>query len=148
MPKLSVWFVRASLIHMGIGFLLGTMILHHKGIPIYLWTWKLLNPHIEMMIFGWTMQFVMGVAFWILPRFPREPRYGNTRLGWWSFALLNLGVSVTAVAHWYFSGPLSLAGRIATLVAVILFAFVMWPRVKPIGGLAASQGATQDSFVI
>lgn len=63
MPKLSVWLVRASMIQMGIGFLFGAMILHHKGIPIYDWTWKLLNPYIELMIFGWTMQFVMGVAF-------------------------------------------------------------------------------------
>jgi hypothetical protein len=49
MPKLSVWFVRASLIHMGIGFFFGSMILHHKGVPIYPWTWRLLSPHIELL---------------------------------------------------------------------------------------------------
>ena len=75
MPKLSVWMVRASLIQMGFGFLFGALVLHHKGVPIYAWIWKLLNPHIEIMIFGWTMQFAMGVSFYALPRFaPYEPK--------------------------------------------------------------------------
>lgn len=139
MPKLSVWMVRAALIHMGIGFFFGSLILHHKGIPIYDWTWKLLNPHIEVMIFGWTMQFVMGMAFWILPRFSVEPRYGNARLGWWSFILLNGSILLAAVGGWFSNNPLSLVGRLGMLVAVVLFVILMYPRVKPLGGYAASQ---------
>ncbi len=147
MPKLSIWLVRASLIHMGIGFLFGSLILHHKGIPIYAWTWKLLNPHIELMIFGWTMQFVMGVAFWILPRFSAdgrygdEGRYGNTVLGWWSFALLNCGIGFTALSSWFGWDHLLLGGRLCTLGAVLLFVLLIWPRVKPLGGFAASQSS-------
>jgi hypothetical protein len=141
MPKLSVWLVRASLIHMGIGFLFGSLILHHKGIPIYPWTWKLLNPHIELMIFGWTMQFVMGIAFWILPRFTGEGRYGRTYLGWGSFVLLNSGIFFTALSGWYIIDLLSLMGRLCTLGAVFSFVLLLWPRIKPLGGLTAAQGS-------
>ena len=141
MPKLSVWLVRASLIHMGIGFLFGSLILHHKGIPIYAWPWKLLNPHIELMIFGWTMQFVMGIAFWILPRFSGEGRYGRVSLGWWSFALLNTGIIATGIGGWFALDVLSLVGRLLTLGAVALFAVLIWPRVKPLGGYAALQNS-------
>ncbi|MCC6455409.1 MAG: hypothetical protein IT328_10730 [Caldilineaceae bacterium] len=146
MPKLSVWLVRASLIHMGIGFFFGSMILHHKGVPIYPWTWRLLNPHIEIMIFGWTMQFVMGIAFWILPRFSGgdfygdKGRFGRTYLGWWSFALLNSGILITALSGWYMIDLLSLLGRLCTLGAVVPFALLLWPRIKPLGGFTASQG--------
>jgi hypothetical protein len=139
MPKLSVWLVRASLIYMGIGFLFGALILHHKGIPIYPWTWKLLNPHIEMMIFGWTVQFVMGIAFWILPRFTGGERYGNTPLGWWSFGVLNSGIVLTISGAWITLDPLLLIGRLFTLVAVCLFVVLLWPRVKPLSVFAASQ---------
>lgn len=138
MPKLSVWLVRASLVHMAIGFLFGAQILHHKGIPIYPWTWKLLNPHIEIMIFGWTMQFVMGIAFWILPRFSGEGRYGRTALGWWSFGLLNIGILLNALAGWFMVDTLALAGRLCTLIAVAMFVILVWPRVKPLGGFAAT----------
>lgn len=132
MPKLSIWFVRASLVYMGIGFLFGSLILHHKGIPIYPWTWRLLNPHVEIMIFGWTLQFVMGVAFWILPRFSGEGRYGKSALGWWSLALINCGVLLTAVSSWFAIYPLILAGHLCTLVAIGLFILLVWPRVKPL----------------
>jgi hypothetical protein len=139
MPKLSVWLVRASLIYMGIGFLFGALILHHKGIPIYPWTWKLLNPHIEMMIFGWTVQFVMGIAFWILPRFTGRERYGNSALGWWSFGVLNSGIVLTISGAWITLDLLLLAGHLFTLVAVCLFVVLLWPRVKPLSVFAASQ---------
>jgi hypothetical protein len=134
MPKLSVWMVRASLVHMGLGFLFGSLILHHKGIPIYGWTWKLLNPHIELMIFGWTMQLVMGVAFFALPRFTHRPsRYGFESLGWISFTLLNSGVILVAIANWYGLGEVMLIGRMLSLLAVISYVVMIWPRVKPFG---------------
>lgn len=132
MPKLSVWMVRASLVCMGIGFLFGSLILHHKGIPIYPWTWLLLNPHVELMIYGWTMQFVMGVAFWILPRFSGEGRYGKSYLGWVSFALLNIGLVLITSDSWFLLGYLATSGRVLTLLAVIAFVVMMWPRVKPL----------------
>lgn len=141
MPKLSVWLVRASLAHMGIGFLFGALILHHKGIPIYDWTWKLFNPHIELMIFGWTIQFVMGIAFWILPRFSGKNRYGRAHLGWWSFALLNSGVVLTGLGGWFALAAPMLIGRLLMLGAVVLFAVLIWPRIKPLGGYAASQNS-------
>lgn len=138
MPKLSVWLVRASLVHMGIGFLFGSMILHHKGIPIYPWVWKLLTPHIELMIFGWTVQFAMGIGYWILPRFSGVYRYGNSALGWWSLALVNLGIVMTSVALWFGLDLLALAGRISTLVAICFYVILMWPRIKPLGGYTAT----------
>lgn len=132
MPKLSVWLVRASLLHMGVGFLFGAMILHHKGIPIYAWSWRLLTLHIELMIFGWTMQLVMGVAFFALPRFShRANRYGAVYLGWWSFFLLNTGVIVTASAQWFGMSGYLLFGRLLVMLGVLAYTVMIWPRVKP-----------------
>lgn len=139
MPRLSVWMVRASLIHMGIGFLFGALILHHKGIPLYPWIWRLLNPHVELMIFGWTMQLVMGIAFWILPRFGGERRYGNVSLGWWSFGLINGGVLLAVSGAWFALDLVVLVGRLATLGAVTLFVLLTWARVKPLGGRVAER---------
>jgi hypothetical protein len=76
MPRLSVFMLRTALIHLGIGFTLGALLLSNKGIPYALELWRLLLPHVEFVLFGWTMQLMMGVAFWILPRHTHEPRYG------------------------------------------------------------------------
>jgi len=134
MPKLSVWMSRASLVHMGVGFLFGALILAQKGIPFDGRVWSLLNAHAEIMVFGWTMQLVMGVAFFALPRFTdHERRYGKVTLGWWSFALLNGGVVVATFAQPLRSGTLALAGRLFIMLGVVAFAILIWPRVKPYG---------------
>lgn len=145
MPKLSVWWVRAALIHMGVGFLFGSLILHHKGVPIFPWTWSLLTPHVEIMIFGWVIQFVMGIGFWILPRFSHEPRYGRVALGWWSFAVLNSGIVLSAFGGWFNHDLLQLAGRVGVMIAVVLFVILVWPRVKPLSVIAAPQSLGDKS---
>lgn len=161
MPRLAVVMVRTSLICMGIGFLFGSLILHHKGIPIYPWTWSLLTPHIEFMIFGWTLQLVMGTGFWILPRFPniaRYPdRYGNTGRVWIVYVLYNLGIVMSAWAGFTVNLLWQAMGRGAMLAAVILYISVMWPRIRAFsdmvaqsnyaGTLSADEGAlSSDTF--
>lgn len=126
--------IRASLIHMGVGFLFGTLILLHKGIPISTQIWRLLSHHIELIIFGWTIQLVMGVAFFILPRFShRENRYGAVHLGWWSFYLLNGGVLLTTLAQGFVVESTVLLGRLLTLSGILAYLVMIWPRVKAFG---------------
>jgi hypothetical protein len=76
----------------------------------------------------------MGIASWILPRFSREPRYGNQRLGGLAFALINFGVIVAGVGQWLNAPPaIILLGRAAEVLAVVCFALHAWPRVRAIG---------------
>jgi hypothetical protein len=99
MTRLSAWTVRAALLYLGAGFLIGAVMLFEKGVPLQLAALRLLPMHVEFVLIGWTLQLAMGVAFWILPRFSREPRYGNQRYGWIAVALLNMGVLGAGVGH-------------------------------------------------
>ena len=145
MPKLSVWMIRASMIHMGVGFLFGAVILWQKGLPFAGWVWRLLNPHIELMVAGWTLQLVMGVAFFILPRFAnRNNRYGAEYLGWWSFFLLNSGLCLTVLGYWFFLPTVALAGRLLEMVAVMNYVVMIFPRIKPV----ALDMATKKQYMI
>ncbi len=148
MPKLSVWMVRSSLLWMGLGFLFGSLLLHHKGIPIYAWTWRLLPPHIEIMIFGWVVQLAMGMAFWILPRYPenvRADKYGNTRVGWGAWALVNAGIAVSAWGGWDASADLQLVGRLLLLGGAGLFVAIAWGRVRPFGVFTPGEAGYRES---
>lgn len=134
MPKLSVWMIRAALIYLLIGFAFGGLLLFHKGIPISSMLWSLLPAHIEFLLLGWTVQLVMGMAFWILPRFRHPPRRGNSAFAWLAFGLLNLGVLTVGLGPLVTSSPLpTFAGRLAELIAALAFAAHAWPRVKPAG---------------
>lgn len=130
MPRLTVWMVRSSLLQLGIGFTVGMLMLFNKGVPFDSSIWRLLPIHIEMVLLGWTMQLAMGVAFWVLPRFSTTLRYGNERLGWLAYGLLNGGLIIFVAGAWFNGTWLSLVGRALELLAVVFFALMIWPRVK------------------
>lgn len=134
MPRLSIWAIRAALVYLAVGFTFGGLMLVNKGIPLSPALWSLLPAHIEFLLVGWTVQLVMGMAFWILPRFSREPRRGNVPLAWFSVILLNLGVWLVGF------GPLLVgiawlqaAGRAAEIGAGLAFSAHAWPRIKATG---------------
>lgn len=131
MPRPSVWFIRASLIYLLLGFTFGALILAEKGISYYPPVWNLFPIHMEFLLLGWFGQLAMGVAFWILPRFSTGQPRGNVNLIWISFALINLGILFSALQLWF---PVAtLIGRAAEASAGIIFAIGLWRRVKPHG---------------
>jgi hypothetical protein len=132
MPRLSLWFVRASLVYLILGFTFGALLLAGKGVPLHLLLWRLLPAHVEFLLLGWTLQLALGVAFWILPRFGGSR--GDVRPAWLAFALLNIGVTLAGAAP-ALGMPTSVAflGRAAEVGAVLAFAVHAWPRIKPLG---------------
>lgn len=132
MPRLSCWFIRSALLHLALGFTLGGLLLFHKGVPLHPLLWRLLPAHIEFLLFGWTLQLVMGVGFWIFPRF-RGSR-GNEQPAWIAFGLLNVGVWLAGLGPTLAAPTFILfLGRLAEAGAVAAFALHTWPRLKPPG---------------
>jgi hypothetical protein len=129
MPRVSAWFIRASLCHLVGGFVLGGLLLAGKGIalPPALWAWR--PVHIEMLLVGWMIQLVLGVAIWIFPRFVlhRRPRRSAVS-AWVAFVLLNLGVVLVC-----FGAGTAAAGRLSELAAAASFGIHLWGRVSPAG---------------
>src|SRR5512139_121019 len=112
LPRLSVWFIRAALIYLALGFTFGALMLANKGIPYSPQIWSLFPVHIEFLFLGWTVQLAMGVAFWILPRFGKEPKRGNVKLAWTAFILLNIGIWLVSLqAFWSGRSWIYVAGR-------------------------------------
>jgi hypothetical protein len=134
MPCLSCWFIRASLLYLAVGFTSGALLLGHKGVPMHPALWRLLAPHIEFVLLGWTLQLAMGVAFWILPRHTQGPERGREVTIWLAFALLNGGVLMVGLG-WMLGAPalIPLLGRVAEAGSAVAFAAHAWRRVRPFG---------------
>lgn len=131
MPQLSVWFVRASLIFLLVGFTFGALILAQKGISYNPSVWNLFYIHVEFLLIGWLVQLAMGVAFWILPRYKRGRPRGNENLIWVAFVSVNIGVLLAALQLW--NPLLFLTGRVFEALGVVTFIVGSWQRVKPFG---------------
>ncbi|MCH8126316.1 hypothetical protein IIC38_10165 [candidate division KSB1 bacterium] len=131
MPLLTLLFIRTALIYFGMGFTIGSFILIAKGTYLFPMSWLFLPVHIELLLFGWTLQLAIGVAFWIFPRFPKKPYRGREQSAWLSYILLNVGIVISVVGYLKTSlSPLILWGHILEIVAVLFFVLYVWPRVK------------------
>lgn len=129
MPRVSAWFVRASLCHLVGGFTIGALLLASKGIAFGSGVWAFRSVHVEMLLVGWIIQLVMGVAIWIFPRFVvhRAPRRSAVT-AWLAFALLNSGVLLVSLGGLWIA-----AGRLVEIGAAVSFAVHLWGRVSPAG---------------
>jgi hypothetical protein len=132
MPRVSAWFVRASLCHLVAGFVIGALLLAGKGTTLGLDAWALwaLRPiHIEMLLVGWMIQLVMGVAIWIFPRFVlRRAPQRSAVTAWLALGLLNGGVLLVCLG-----GAGVAVGRLLEIGAAASFAAHLWRRVSPAG---------------
>jgi|AntRauTorcE11897_2_1112592.scaffolds.fasta_scaffold00943_10 hypothetical protein len=128
MPVQSVWMIRLSLSYLLVAILTGAVLLVHKAVPIHNAIWGLLPVHYEMAIWGWLVQFVMGTAYWMFPRYLKDKGRGSTVLAWSVVAIMNLGLWLL-LASYVTDEYLAIAGRGFLLIGTLLFAGLMWNRV-------------------
>jgi hypothetical protein len=133
MPALSRWFVRASLVYLGLGVTLGGLLLANKGLVFYPLIWRSLPAHIEFLFLGWMVQVVLGVAYWILPRLPGSAPHGKERLAILAFVLINVGIWLIVAQSIFLLPGLSFVGRILESLGAALFLVAVWQRIKPFG---------------
>lgn len=134
MPRLSVYFVRTSLIYLLLGLTLGGLMLVNKGLMISAMLWSLLPLHIEFAFVGWMLQLAMGVAFWILPRHPKGPPRGDERLSWAALLSINVGILCLVIDYFLQTSAFLVVGRTAELLGLALFVLGNWRRIKPFDG--------------
>lgn len=133
MPRQSVWFVKASLIYLALGFTFGGLMLANKGVLISPFLFTLLPAHMEFLLMGWLVQLAMGVVFWIAPRFSGAKPRGNVYLVILAFWLLNLGIGLVSLRSYVQIDWLMLVGRLMEVTAVTGFGIGTWKRIKPHG---------------
>ena len=131
MPRLSCWFIRASLAYLVAGFTLGALMLTLKAVARYRGLGLLMTPHVEFLLIGWTLQLTMGVAFWILPRFEQGTSRGAVGYAWLAFVLLNAGVILAGLGPALGdAGFTRLLGRAAEAGAAFTLGLHAWRRIR------------------
>jgi hypothetical protein len=140
MDPLCSRMVRAALCWLVAGALVGGLMLLDGTLPGALVAW-LAPSHAHMLFVGWFLQFVIGVAYWLLPRkrTPAQPMGYDERLGMLAMLALNAGLLLRVGAE-----PIERMGQGSALTqialggvallqvaAIVIFAAQLWPRVGP-----------------
>lgn len=134
MPTQSIVLIRTAFIYFFAGLTLGALLLANKGAAFSdtLWRWQPI--HVELLLAGWLLQLVLGVANWMFPRIAGGQPRRHLTMQWAAFGLLNAGIlwRIACLLDSQLAGAGHI-GRALEFAGVALFAFALLPRVKPFG---------------
>lgn len=150
MPTTTRVYVKASILYLILGAVLGALLLINGWLPLGSAVYYVKPAHVQFLIVGWLTQLILGVAWWLFPpmafrlrgrSYPRgQAQRGSEPLFWVTFALLNAGVLLYAVGEpfharigsGFWGGLITLSG-LCLLAAAITFVINMWARVRELG---------------
>ncbi len=99
MPTLSRWFIKLGMLYFVGGLTMAALLLAQ---PVMGWSASLqvLRPvYLHFLFIGWVTQIIMGVGYWMFPKYSKEKPRGREWLGWAVLVLLNIGMVLRAVGE-------------------------------------------------
>jgi cbb3-type cytochrome oxidase subunit 1 len=137
MPRLARWFIKAGLFYFVLALMTGVLFQARTEIDLPSWV-STLNPiYIHLLAVGWITQLIIGVAYWMFPKFTKEQPRGSETLGWAAFVLLNVGLILRIISEPRVTmhsepdlGWMLAASAVLQTAAGWLFVINTWSRVK------------------
>ncbi len=139
MPALTRWFIKTAFVYFLLALLAGVALGAQAIWPFGPPAAALMPPYFHLLAEGWITMLIIGVAYWLFPKYTLEQPRGSDNLGWSSYALLNFGLLMRAVsepANAIAANPTSAWAIVLTVAAILQWsggiAFVIntWKRVK------------------
>jgi hypothetical protein len=92
MPLLTRLFIKVGLLYLVVALLMGSLLLARPvlNLPNSI---AVLNPvYLHLFMVGWVTQLIIGIVYWMFPKFSREQPRGSDKLAWTVFFSLNAGL--------------------------------------------------------
>jgi len=136
MPPLTRWFVKTSLVYFVLALIVGLLLAVGPIVPVLSST-GLFPIYIHLLVFGWLTQLIIGVAFWMFPKYSREKPRASESLGWATYGLLNMGLLLRAIGEPFNAQQpnaiwswMLVASAVLQWLAGMAFIVNTWGRVK------------------
>jgi cbb3-type cytochrome oxidase subunit 1 len=136
-PPLVRRYVKTSFVFLAAGLLLGGYLVVAQFVVGVYPARILVTAHVHLLLVGFMLMIVMGVATWMFPRPARDDRRyrpGLAEVVYWVMtastalrAAAEIAAGATAAP---LARPLIAAGGLGQLLATLLFVVNMWPRVR------------------
>ncbi|MEK6590772.1 MAG: cbb3-type cytochrome c oxidase subunit I [Nitrospinota bacterium] len=133
-------YVKTSLFFFLTGLMVGMWILidqfiGERGTPAIL-----ISVHTHLILFGFVIMLIMGIAYWMFPRPAREDTRYSPSLAEINYWLITIGTSVRTAGELGLSFTYSLTswlvligGASLQILAGIIFAWNIWSRIRAVG---------------
>jgi heme/copper-type cytochrome/quinol oxidase subunit 1 len=137
MPPLVRWYVKTSFVFLTLGLLLGGWIIVGEFVLGTYPPRLLVTAHVHLLLVGFMLMIVMGVATWMFPRPSREDTRYRPELAEAVYWVMALSTALRAAAELLlaYTGALALgwliaAGGLGQVAGALLFVGNMWSRVR------------------
>ncbi len=139
MFELSRRYIKTAFTFFVVGLLLGLYMVISNNILGMLPGPKLITAHVHVLLFGFVISLIMGVAIWMFPR-PRDEKHYSRELAEITYWFLTLGTVIrfiSEISSSYMNSKLLdwliVLGSASQVLAGILFIYNVWSRVRPVG---------------
>lgn len=137
MPAQTRWFIKSALVYFVAALVLGVLTFSYQIIDLPPFIRAMGPVYVHLLVVGWLTQLIMGVIYWMFPKYSKERPRRSERLGWITYYTLNAGLLLRVIGEpLAATQPSAFAGGMVALSAVLQliagWAFVLntWGRVK------------------
>jgi len=137
MPPITRTFIKTGLLYFVTALLTSLLVAGYTPLGLPVWVAGLSPVYFHLFMVGWVTQLIIGVAYWMFPKYTKAQPRGSDALAWSVYGLLNSGLILRAVAEPVQSmQPTPLWGWMLVLAALlqwvggVIFVVNTWPRVK------------------
>jgi cbb3-type cytochrome oxidase subunit 1 len=130
-------YIKTSFVFLLAGLVLGGYLVVAQFLFGYYPPRLLVTAHVHLLLVGFVLMIVMGVATWMFPRPPRDDGFYRPELAQAVYWILTLSTAIRATAEVLLGvtairalGPIIAIGGLGQLLAAVLFAWNMWHRVR------------------
>ncbi|MEZ4728175.1 MAG: hypothetical protein R3E79_13670 [Caldilineaceae bacterium] len=137
MPPITRTFIKTGLLYFVTALLASLLVAGYLPLGLPVWVAGLSPVYFHLFLVGWVTHLIIGVAYWMFPKFTKAQPRGSDTLAWSVYGLLNSGLLLRVIAE-PLQGvqPRPLWGWLLIVSAGLQWlgglAFVIntWPRVK------------------
>ena len=99
MPTLTRLFVKTSLVYLVAALLLALVFALGQATTLPPLLAATGPVYFHLFLVGWVTQLIMGIVFWMFPKYSREHPRGSERLALATYVLLNAGLLLRVVGE-------------------------------------------------
>ena len=137
MPAITRYFIKAAILYFGAGLLTSFLVSAQKMLNLPSFFQSMTPTYLHMLVVGWITQLIIGVAYWMFPKYSKEQPRGNEKVGWVVLIALNAGLILRTIGEPLAAlmpdkgyGWLLVLASLLLLIAGWGFVFNTWSRVK------------------
>lgn len=134
------YFIKTSILFLLLGILTGLYMSISKYILNIGYSQELISAHTHLILVGSVMMMIMGVALWFFPRAEKDDKRYNPDLILITYWLMTIGTGLRFIfqvtSNFVISDLLRILialSSIVQVIAMILFFYSMWGRIRPVG---------------